>query len=651
MAGFRLIIAFSCLLTNIHATAQDPAVDSLKLLTAQYGRDTIQVKTLIELSKRLVNAQPEEALEYSTKALQLADSLHYVSGQAFAYKWIGIYYYTQSKNVETLDNWLKSLNLFRSLKDKIGIANILSNIGSLYYNQSDDAKALEYYLQSLPLAEESGDKLRMATVLQNIGNTYLRKKNTLPLALKYLLRALPITEEIKNHDAIVTVCTNLGEGYMEMSKVDSALLYFKKALKVSNNAEVLSTTFILNNIGKAYAKKQNFELAIKYQKKSVELTQKLNAAYYEGKSLLGLADTYLEKGDVNLAVTTYKHAERLLLQNHAIEELISTYSGLTKAHARMGKINEAFVYQTLFSNYKDSLYNIETDKKLSNLALEYNISSKEKDINLLTKDKALNELELQKQKTTRNAFALGFGLIMIIAFVIYRNYRQKVKTNILLDKQKVQIETLMLNILPEEVSAELQEFGHATPRYYESVSVLFTDFKSFTLLSNKMSPGELIEELNESFMAFDDIVENYGLEKIKTIGDSYMCAGGIPTPDNQHLPKMIKAGLAMQEYIKGRNENRAANGMPAWELRVGIHIGPVVAGVVGKMKYAYDIWGSTVNIASRMESNGEPGLVNVSAAVYEEIKEDYDCRYRGKISAKNIGDIDMYFIEKSIYKV
>lgn len=648
MDRFRWKIVFFLAVINFHATAQNSEVDSLKLLVAQYGRDTNQVKTHIEISKRLVNELPEEALVYSTKALQLADSLNYVSGKALAYKWIGIYYYNQSKNVETLDNWLKSLNLFRTLNDKTGIANILSNIGSLYYNQSDDAKALEYYLQSLPLAEESGNKLRIATVLQNIGNTYLRKKNTLPLALKYLHRALPITEEINNQDAIVTVCTNLGEGYMALSKVDSALLYFNKALKVNNNAEVLSTTFILNNIGKAYTEKQNFELAIKYQKKSVELTQKLKAAYYEGKSLLGLADTYLEKGDVNRAVAAYKNAERLLLQNHAIEELIATYSGLTKAHARMGKINEAFVYQTLFSNYKDSLYNIETDKKLSNLALEYNISSKEKDINLLTKDKALSELELQKQKTTRNAFALGFGLIMIIAFVIYRNYRQKVKTNILLDKQKVQIETLMLNILPEEVSAELQEFGHATPRYYESVSVLFTDFKGFTLLANKLSPRELIEELNESFMAFDDIVESFGLEKIKTIGDSYMCAGGIPTPDSEHLLKMIKAGLAMQVYINNRNEKRLQKGLPAWELRVGVHLGPVVAGVVGKKKYAYDIWGSTVNIASRLESNGEPGLVNVSSAVYEKIKETYECRYRGKISAKNIGDIDMFFIEKPV---
>ena len=175
---------------------------------------------------------------------------------------------------------------------------------------------------------------------------------------------------------------------------------------------------------------------------------------------------------------------------------------------------------------------------------------------------------------------------------------------------------------------------------------MFTDFRGFTLLTDKMSPDELVAELDACFNTFDAIIERNNLENIKTIGDSYMCAGGIPVEDELHVLKIVKAGLEIQQYISTTNKLRLEKGLEPWYLRIGIHVGPVIAGVVGKMKYAYDIWGSTVNIASRMESNGEPGKVNISSATYELIKDYYECSYRGKISAKNIGEIDMYFIER-----
>jgi adenylate cyclase len=198
------------------------------------------------------------------------------------------------------------------------------------------------------------------------------------------------------------------------------------------------------------------------------------------------------------------------------------------------------------------------------------------------------------------------------------------------------------------VAEELQKNGIATPRYYKMASVLFTDFKGFTKLAENLTPQEVISELDTFFMAFDDIVEKYGLEKIKTIGDSYMCAGGIPTENNLHPLSIVKAGLEMQAFILKRNAERAELGLPEWNIRIGVNTGQLVAGVVGKKKYAYDIWGSTVNVASRMESNGEPGRVNISAATYELIKDKYICTHRGKIFAKNIGEVDMYFVENEI---
>ncbi len=240
---------------------------------------------------------------------------------------------------------------------------------------------------------------------------------------------------------------------------------------------------------------------------------------------------------------------------------------------------------------------------------------------------------------------IGLGLILIIAFIIYRNSLQKSRINKILDKQKDQIEHLLLNILPKEVASELQTSGESKPRHFEEVSILFTDFKGFTSIADKLSPAELVEDLNECFIAFDSIIEKFNLEKIKTIGDSYMCAGNIPSPDADHAYKIVRAAIEIQVFMEEHNLRRAERDLQPWEIRIGIHIGPVVAGVVGKKKYAYDIWGRAVNIASRMESNGTPGRVNISAHLYDTIKDRFDCTYRGKIYAKNIGDLDMYYVE------
>lgn len=646
MAKFGCLLFSLFLIISPLLKAQDKTIDSLKSVVTNAKSDTNKVNTLILISKKLSNTAFDESFVYSAKALQLSDSLGFIKGEALAYKWMGMsYFYQGDKDVETLYNWLQSLKLFRTINDKQGIANILSNIGALYNRSGDDVKSIEYSLQSLTIAEEQGAQFQIATVLQNIGNIYLRNLNKLHLSVQYFMRALPMSEKFQDTPAIITIYANLGDVYLKLAKkesslsyIDSSLYFLKKGLKASQNVEIINTVYVLNNIGKTYTYKEKFDSAIYYQKLSVELATKLRAQQDVGKSALGLAGTYLKNGNLGMALKGFLQAEPLLLEAHSFEEIIETYAGLKDSYVRKGDFGKAFAYLTLETNYKDTLYNTENSKKVSNLQLNYNISEKEKDIKV-------NELTIQKQKTTNWAFGVGFVLVLIIAFVIYRNYRSKVKVNIILDGQKAQIENLMLNILPAEVAAELQDHGTATPRHYESASVLFTDFKSFTTLADTMSPQQLLEELGDSFMAFDDIVEKNQIEKIKTIGDSYMCAGGIPSPNGGYILNIIKTGIEMQAFVKEKNDRRAAAGLPLWELRIGVHVGPVVAGVVGKKKYAYDIWGNTVNIASRMESNGEPGKVNVSASTYELIKDVYHCSYRGKISAKNIGEIDMYFVD------
>ncbi len=209
-----------------------------------------------------------------------------------------------------------------------------------------------------------------------------------------------------------------------------------------------------------------------------------------------------------------------------------------------------------------------------------------------------------------------------------------------LRKEKEQSEHLLHNILPKSVADELKNEGITTPQHYNEASILFTDFKDFTKTSSNISPDFLVGELNDIFKAFDQIMDKYGIEKIKTIGDSYMAACGLPMEFNLHALQCVRAAMDMLWYLQERGKKAEIN----WRMRVGIHSGPLVAGVVGTKKFTYDIWGDTVNTAARMESNGEPGKINASASTHKLIEDYYNCEYRGKMEAKGKGEIDMYFV-------
>lgn len=205
-------------------------------------------------------------------------------------------------------------------------------------------------------------------------------------------------------------------------------------------------------------------------------------------------------------------------------------------------------------------------------------------------------------------------------------------------------EKLLLNILPADVAMELKEKGATDPILYESVSVMFTDFKGFTQIAEVLSPRELIQDLDACFVQFDKITERFNLEKLKTIGDSYMCAGGIPKRNQTHAIDCVLAALEIQAFMNLMKQIKEEQSLPYWELRLGIHTGPLVAGVIGEKKFAYDVWGDTVNTASRMESSGTPGKINISGSTYEMVKGLFDCEFRGHVSAKNKGEVAMYYV-------
>lgn len=224
--------------------------------------------------------------------------------------------------------------------------------------------------------------------------------------------------------------------------------------------------------------------------------------------------------------------------------------------------------------------------------------------------------------------------------------QELVTKNEIISQERDRSDKLLLNILPYETAQELKEFGTTEAKHFDEVTVMFTDFKDFTRIAASMTPKELVAQLDTCFKAYDDIIDKYQIEKIKTIGDSYMAAAGLPKNNSSHAMDMVNAALEIQAYMADYIKKNELTGIKALgQLRIGIHTGPVVAGVVGNKKFVYDIWGDAVNLASRMESYGEPGKINISATTYELIKSHFNCTYRGEIAVKNKGDIGMYFVD------
>jgi len=240
-----------------------------------------------------------------------------------------------------------------------------------------------------------------------------------------------------------------------------------------------------------------------------------------------------------------------------------------------------------------------------------------------------------------------FAFVCLSIWGTYFNYAVY-KTDEELQLQISKSDQLLLNILPYETAEELKNTGTTKAKDFNEVTVLFTDFQNFTSMSEQLSAQELVNEINYCYSAFDSIITKHSVEKIKTIGDSYMCAGGLPVANKTHAEDTVRAALEIRDFMLKEEQIRKEKGSSFFEVRIGCNTGSVVAGIVGNKKFAYDIWGDTVNIASRMESSGEAGKVNISGTTFEIVKDKFRCIHRGKIQAKNKGEIDMYFVEEPL---
>lgn len=320
--------------------------------------------------------------------------------------------------------------------------------------------------------------------------------------------------------------------------------------------------------------------------------------------------------------------------------VVSAYGDLKNIRSAMNRGAFDFVTKPIdFQDFETTLQKTILDIENLRLSLKNQKELEEE------RQKRLEAQEEGLKILEKSALMLSEVNVMLEAQVQERT-KELLEKNNLLKGEIERSESLLLNILPFHTAQELKQFGKAEARFFEQVTVMFTDFRGFTKIAEQLTPAELVEEIDICYKAFDTIIDKFGIEKIKTIGDSYMAAAGLPIPDPNHAHKVVLAAMEIHEYMVNHQAERKANNRPVFEIRIGINSGPVVAGIVGSKKFAYDIWGDAVNLASRMESACETGQINISEGTYQQIKDQFHCMYRGEIQAKNKGMVAMYYVEK-----
>ncbi len=626
--------------------AQDPKTDSLKDAITQLPADTNKVNALLDLSAMIFGKEPDTAMFYAEKALDLSRQLNFKKGEGYALKNIGLAYYVKSDFVEVYNYWQQSLNVFKSINDKLGISNLNNNIGAVHFNNANYSKALTFYFESLKAAEELGDTLRIATAMMNVGAAYSDMKaaeGTRDKAMDYYNRSVPLFEDAGNLDALGTVNANLGELYFLNGDYKTALNKFEKALEALKQSGG-NLAFVLTFIGKIYALEGKKELAVQFHNQAIQSALSKDSKYQLTQALIGLADHYQDLGEWRPAIQYYAQAQEIANELDLNAELQEAYAGLASSAASLTDFEKAYEYQQLFNETREKVFSDEMAKAVGNVQFQYDLDKKEAEVELLKKENALSELAVQRANLLWYLFMGIAGFLIIIAGGIYYQYWYARRSNKIISEERNRAESILLNILPADTAQELKEKGYVEAKKFEKTTVLFTDFKNFTRTAEATSPEDLVKSVDYYFTKFDEIVTRHNLEKIKTIGDAYMCAGGLPVPNSSNPSDAVNAAIEMLEAVE-TIKKAPPEGIIPFDIRLGINTGPVVAGVVGTKKFQYDIWGSTVNLASRMETSSTPGKINISENTYQLVKDEFDFEYRGEIEAKNGELLKMYFLK------
>lgn len=508
--------------------------------------------------------------------------------------------------------------------------------GNALQQKGDLSGALDSYYKAVEIVDRNSEKKQLAMMYTAIAGVYAGMNNRKNVR-QYYADAIAIFRTEQDTLNYAIAIENLGDTYLEWSKPDSALLYFNQSGPIFEKLENKSAlAYNLGNKGLAFAQQGRPTKAEENIEEAVAILGELGDYWPMTTYLTYMSDIYADKEDWDGAFDYSLRSLELARQYGLKAQISSAYLKLSELYERTGYATAALNYYRRYIAFRDSVVNITAVQQMADIRRNSEIGQKQAEIDLANQQK-------QTQKIITIATGIALFLIALLALGFYRRTVFTKRTKAIIEREMERSEALLVNILPEETARELKEHGKVKAKKFESVTVLFTDFEAFTAHSEHVDPELLVSRLGYYFSAFDDIIEKYGLEKIKTIGDAYMCAGGLPFPIEDHAIKMVNAALEILNFVeevKAKSETSFS-----FNVRIGINTGPVVAGVVGSKKFSYDIWGDTVNVASRMETFSESGRVNISHNTYLLVKDVFDCEYRGEVEVKNRGSLKMYFIK------
>jgi class 3 adenylate cyclase len=647
-----LLLLLSAVLPS-HARAESniKLCDSLYLEAMQRPTDTTLLENLMTVVRDINMSDRDTAYYYIEKLYHLSVRQNYNPGIATALNLQGMML-EQNDYQAAITKYKQSLKIAKENNLQSLVAATYNNLSIVYSLMGDYSVSIDYLLDLLSLAEGVKDTMRMAVALNNIGLRYQEMKSP-DVALDYFRKAMDYN--LKVHDTVrySTTLSNIGVAFQALEEYDSAFYYHQKAISLHRqNHDLYKLEYAYQALAYLYLNKNEIELAGSVLDTALDMAHQVNDQYGILNLMVARGEILNRKGNHKLALEVLDQTRIQALQMNYRSILVDIYDELSEAYQGVADFKQAFEYKKQYIALRDSLVNIEKSK--SQMSVNAYVKEKsDKEIELFAKNIEIQKLQLQRQKQLRNLSIVIGALFLAVALLLLHRYRYVQRTrreledkNRVITHERQRSDDLLLNILPSETAEELKNSGTSKARKYDQVTVLFTDFKGFVQMAGEMTPEELVAEIDYCYKHFDDIITQHHVEKIKTIGDSYMCAAGLPVANDTNPQDAVRAACAIRRFMEGYKQQRQAAGMPWFEARIGLHTGPVVAGIVGNRKFAYDIWGDTVNIASRMESGGEVGKVNISHATWLLVKDHFRCTPRGLIEVKNGVSFEMYFVEE-----
>lgn len=622
-------------LVSVQLSSQDQLIDKLNNDLA----DTIRIDVLGDLATQYFNIDLDSSITFSDQAIALAVEIEDREREAYMRKNMGIAYYYKGEHLKVLEYWNASLAIFQDIDHPVGESNLLSNLGGVYNQTGDYLKAIENHLLSLRIAVGNNDSTRQATVYQNLGATYSNMKEY-DKSEEYYIKALDLCETIKYDKCVGLVNMNLSEVARERNKFEASREYLQTAEEIFRTNNFPEITEALIGMSMLSVKEGNFRQALDESEEARKLVNSRNISAFLSRTYITEAQAWYGLGEYKKAVDSYQKSFDTDNNLGVTVDQQEAYNGIVKSYQDLGDYKNASLAQNKLISINNELYNKDKNNSISNLELKYDIDKQSNQIALLNSD-------IENSRLQRNLLLSSSAFLSLILASIGFLYINNRKKNKIIEEEKNKSDALLKNILPPQTAEELKEHGSVEPKRYDSATVLFTDFVGFTTVASDNTAETIVSSIDYYFREFDRIVERYGLEKIKTIGDAYMCAGGL---NQQHTDKFevmkntLQAGIDMLEFTKQTEQNNPI-GIAPFKIRIGIHGGPVVAGVVGQSKFQYDIWGNTVNVAHRMESNSSPNKINVSENVYDLLNGTAQFEYRGEIEAKHAKKLKMYYLE------